>query len=202
MRNCKSWLLNWLKLQQTGGVEPSIDLSEYFRETIVYSSNANTSGAYGFVKKLPDNLQIVDNSLRYAFYLMRGLVEMPNLDTSAVTDMRNAFQGCTSITEVKNWDFSKVTTCSNMFSECLELVYVPVLNLISVNSMTSMFMYCTKLSDESLDNILQICINVPATYSATKTLANVGVRTQDYPRAKIIELPHYQDFVSAGWSIE
>ena len=66
--------------------------------------------------------------------------------------------------------------------------------------MYRMFFYCFSLSDTSLDNILQMCINATS-YTATKTLNHIGIYLDTYPASRIQALPHYQDFLDAGWTI-
>ena len=175
------------------------DLLDYFTSPMPFGSSASTAGLYTLIKKLPDNLEI-GTSLRYACYKMQSLEEMPAWDTSNVTDMRNTFQGCVSLTTVKPWDTSKVITTQNMFNECVELVNVPVLDTSSITNIASMFYYCNKLSYDSIDNILQMCININPAYTGAKKLRTL-LSVDNYITATIQSLPHYQAFVSAGWTI-
>lgn len=225
MSKCKKWLLNWLKLQQKGGVEPtgtaditengvydvaqfeyadvnvpSAVLTDYFTSPIPYGSNSSTLGVYNLIKKIPDNLE-VGTSLSYSFYLMKSLIEMPDIDTSSVTDTSYCLTGCSSLVTARQWDLSHVTNARGMFSECSSLVNVPVYNLASCTTPNNMFNYVTTLSDESLDNILQSCISMTS-YTGTKKLTTLGISTTNYSRATIQGLEHYSAFVSAGWSID
>ena len=63
-----------------------------------------------------------------------------------------------------------------------------------------MFYSCPKLTDKSIDNILKMCINA-ISYSGVKTLQILGFSSNDYPASRIQELPSYQDFIDAGWTI-
>ena len=60
---------------------------------------------------------------------------------------------------------------------------------------------CPNLTDTSLDNLLQMCINSNVTSSTRKNLNDVGLTATDYPVSRIQALPHYQDFINAGWTI-
>lgn len=57
-----------------------------------------------------------------------------------------------------------------------------------------------KLTDASLDNILQMCINATS-YTETKTLAELGLSNYRASVSRVEALPHYQDFLNAGWTI-
>ena len=48
----------------------------------------------------------------------------------------------------------------------------------------------TEIDDEKIDN-----------GSVYKNLSEQGFTSANYPATRIQALPHYQDFVSAGWSI-
>lgn len=59
-----------------------------------------------------------------------------------------------------------------------------------------MFYNCIKFSDESLDNILAMCIN--AKKIKNKTLANIGLSPIQAEICKT--LSNYSAFTSAGWA--
>ena len=54
------------------------------------------------------------------------------------------------------------------------------------------------LTNESLDNILQFCITSKI---ENGTLKYLGLTSNYYPATTIQSLPHYQDFINAGWTI-
>ena len=77
---------------------------------------------------------------------------------------------------------------------------IPLLNAASATNMDYMFVGCEKLTDTSLDNILQMCISA-TNYTGTKTLAQLSINDATvYPASRIQALPHYQDFINAGWT--
>jgi hypothetical protein len=175
------------------------------------------------------SLQIYNNwtpsaSLRSKFASDKNLVYMPLVNTSTATDMYNMFQGCQNlsyiplldtgnvtnmiglfdycqnITKVPLFDTKNVTMMNSMFSNCVKLIDIPVFDTKKLTDAGMMFYNCTKLSDQSLDNILQMCINATS-YTKTKTLNYMYVNSTAFPASKIQSLPHYQEFVEAGWSI-
>lgn len=127
------------------------------------------------------------------------LKEVPMLDTSKIKTMSNCFISCALIETMPLWDTHLVTAMSSMFSGCSELKNVPVLDTRSLLTASNTFMSCNKLTDESLNNILKMCINATL-FAGTKTLYALGFRKTVYTQAKIESLSNYADFVTAGWS--
>lgn len=154
------------------------DLSEYFEETIQNGGYVSANIRPGFVysiKKIPEDLVINTTTANYLFCTFNG-AELPLIDTSNVVQFNNAFSECTNLTTIPIYDTSKA------------------------NSLSNMFMATDNLNDTSLDNILQMCINA-VLYNGTKTLYQLGLRSNAYSVSRIQALPHYQDFINAGWTI-
>ncbi len=131
------------------------------------------------------------------FYECWNLKEIPLINTSNVANMANMFYDCRGMTSIPKLVTSKATNMASMFYNCLYLESVPVLDTSSVTSMQNMFKYCTRLSDESLNNILQMCINAKKiTSSSTKTLSYIGLTSDQATRCQ--SLSNYQAFLDAG----
>ena len=143
-------------------------------------------------------------SLLNKFNANEKLKFMPLVDTSIATNMSQMFRNCHTLSSIPQLNTSNVTNMSSMFGGCESLINVPQLNTSNVTNMSSMFSSCVSLSDTSLDNILQMCINATS-YTGTKTLKTIGFQytsmTSKYPASRIEALPHYQDFIDAGWTI-
>lgn len=125
------------------------------------------------------------------------------LNTENVTRMNECFSGCTGLTSVPKFNTKNVTTMQRMFQNCYSLASVPLFDTsgLTGNSFLYMFNNCSNLTDTSLDNILQMCINATG-YTGTKSLSTLGITsTATYPATRIQALPHYQDFINAGWTI-
>ena len=135
-----------------------------------------------------------------AFNSCIELTTLPLLDTSNVDSMRGAFSGCSKLKTIPLFDTSNVTNMKGMFSSCNNLQNLPKLNTSKVTNFQVMFSGCNILTDESVDNILQMCANATS-YTSTKTLAYMSLTSTFYPASKIQSLPHYQDFINAGWTI-
>ena len=140
------------------------------------------------------------NNMTWMFYNCYSLISVPLLNTSNVTNFISAFNNCCSLKEIPLIDTSSVTKADNMFNNCYCLEKIPVLNTSNVTSCRNTFFGCKSLNNESLDNILQMCINATS-YTGTKTLAYIGFNSSNYPASKIMSLTHYQNFIDAGWTI-
>ena len=147
-------------------------------------------------------LPLIDTSkvtnMNMCFYECRALKELPSLNTSSVTNLTYTFQNCFSLKKVGNIDTSKVTDFYFTFLSCASLEDIPVFDMRSAQSIDGMFYDCQKLTDQSLDNLLQ-SLTSATSYTGTKTLAHINL--WGYSDEKIQSCPHYQDFVNAGWSL-
>lgn len=111
-------------------------------------------------------------------------------------NMEAMFFACEKLKEVPAFDTSKVTSMYNMCRGCYKLVTVPILDTTNVTNMLSMFYGCYVLSDESLNNILAMCIS--ATQISNKKLSYIGLSTTQIAKCKT--LSNYQAFLDAGWT--
>lgn len=131
---------------------------------------------YNYAKQIKENW-IPTSSMKEKFQSDSKLAIMPLVDTSEVTNFRMAFRTCPRLTTV------------------------PVLDTSSANDLSYMFYDTPNLSNESLDNILQMCINA-SSYTGAKTLRSLSLSSSYYSDEKIQALPHYQAFINAGWVIQ
>ena len=134
-------------------------------------------------------------------YFYYSIIEIKDLNISALTSTRNMFSGYKNLKKIGQLNTLNVENMNTMFSNCEKLETVSILNTSKVKQMNSIFNGCTSLTDTSLDNILQMCINTTSEYTKTKTLAQLGFSATNYPTSRIQALPHYQDFIDAGWTI-
>ena len=135
--------------------------------------------------------------------MIRGctsLKTIPLLDTHNVTAMNNMFIYSSNIESIPLLDTSKVTTFNQMFYNCTNLKTFPKLDASKVTDFSYMFYGCNSLTNESLDNILQMCIGATS-YTGDKNLLMFQMNQTYYKGARMRSLPHYQDFINAGWSL-
>ncbi len=129
------------------------------------------------------------------------LETIPMLDTSHVTDMTNMFYGCTNLQTVPELDTSSATKMNRMFSGCTNLQTVPELNASSVTDMLYIFEKCPNLSEESLNNILKMCISVSSSGYDTKSHKELEYMGLTREQADICKtLSNWDAFVAAGWT--
>ena len=183
----------------------------------------NITTDYNYSKNIYDNWDSTQTNLTNKFQNNNNLVYMPLVDTSNATNVTYMFNSCIYLIEVPSLDFSNVTDATNIFYNCQNLETVSSINFSKANNLLyafysctnlknvgeitikstsdirGMFNGCNSLTDESLDNILQMCITATELY--TKTLVNIGFNSTYYPSSRIQALPHYQDFIDAGWTI-
>lgn len=159
---------------------------------------------YKFQSNKMKFMPLVDTSIATnmasMFQYCYGLIIIPQLNTSNVTNMGYMFRSCYSLTSVPLLNTSKVTNMGYMFQECVALKDVPIFDAGKATTFNNIFEYCESLTDESLDNILQMCIGA-SSYNGTKTLSQLGIKKSYYPATRIQALPHYQNFINAGWTI-
>ncbi len=147
------------------------------------------------------------SSLIYAegmFNNCTSLTTVPLLNLNNVTNAQDMFKNCTNLTSIPQLNFPKATNVSTMFSLCTNLADVPVLGIgngsATLSNASNIFSNCPNFTDNSLNNILQICINM-TNYSGTKTLYYLGFRSSRYDASRIQGLSNYQAFLDAGWTI-
>lgn len=127
-----------------------------------------------------------------------GPLSLPT--TGSNIQARRMFYYCPNLKSVSI--SGKVTDAREMFKQCYALEDITKFDLGVTNSTyhQNMFQNCEKLTDTSLDNILQMCAEATGVPS-NKTLAYLGLSSTYYPASRIQALPHYTDFTTAGWTI-
>lgn len=120
-----------------------VDINEYFGDTL-QTGNSSTSSINMIIKKIPTPTTLpIDCS--YLFAKCESIEEIPQLDTSQVTNMTNMFLSCKSITTIPSIDTSNCTNMNGMFRSCESLQETPLLDTSQVTNMNNMFNDCKKL---------------------------------------------------------
>lgn len=196
--------INWSSIGYSG--EPEA-VKDYYDYAVEIKNNWTPKTDIQYLFNGDRNIMffpLVDTSIttRMAgtFQGCNALVSVPLLDTSNVTSMGYMFSNCYIIKKIPQFNTSSLINMNSTFSNCASLEELPILNTSKVTNFSNTFTGCISLTDESVDNILQMCINATL-YSGTKTLSQLGFRTNYYPTSRIQALPHYQAFINAGWTI-
>lgn len=189
-------VVSYLLGKQAGGGDTPTPSGDYF--TALTNGGTQTPGILSCIKTFPADIEVSGTSLAYTFKNCTGLTQVPLFDTSNVKNMTQTFYNCYSITEIPKLDTSSVTNFMMTFFQCSSLVTIPVLDTSSATSLDSTFSSCFNFSNETLNNILIMCINAK-NYSGNKTLYATGLSSSYAGR--IPSLPKYQDFLDAGWTM-
>ena len=166
------------------------------------SSRTNMQNFFSYCSNLT-TIPLLDTSnvtnMNAMCYNCQVLSSIPLLNTSKVTNMTSAFSNCKALTSMPLLDTSNVTNMGNMFYGSNNITSLPLFNTTKVTDMGNMLAGVHSLDDTSLDNVLQMCIN--SAVSSNKTLTSLGFNMTYEPASRIQALPHYQDFINAGWTI-
>lgn len=124
------------------------------------------------------------------------------LGTTA-TDCRSVFEGCAKLTEVPYLETSKATTMAYFCNGCSSLVTLPEYDTSSVSAagLGDFIKNCRNLSDESLDNMLKMCLKSKVLTNAAaswRQLSSVGFTAAQLDRC--LEMDSYKACLAAGWS--
>ena len=153
---------------EIASIESGVDINEYLSDTITKGDSSlggwtktiiklrspltieGTDATYMFANCLLNELPQIDTSsvtnMSSMFNGCINLATIPQIDTSSVTNMSNMFSNCTSLATIPQLDTSSVTNMSNMFSNCVHLATIPQLDTSSVTNMTYMFSDCVRLA--------------------------------------------------------
>lgn len=117
----------------------------------------------------PSNKIYVYNTMNFWY---SNINNVDILDISECTGLNDKFKfGEFTDMNLSAWNTQNVTSMSNLFYSCENLLNIDVSNLNVVNLLyiDGMFAYCNNLSNESIDSIINMCLN--ATNVVTKNLS-------------------------------
>lgn len=138
---------------------------------------------------------------QYMFYSCTNLEEVNSIiNLNSCTSCTSMFQSCSKLEAVTITNTNNVTNMGSMFNGCTALITIPVFETNNVGSsgFRNVFTGCTSLSNTSLNNILQMCINATKVGSSYKKLSSIGLTSAQATTCQ--SLSNYQAFVNAGWS--
>lgn len=127
---------------------------------------------FNIAKEIKDNWDNTTTNMLEMFRGRKDIFIFPMIDTSNVTNMNSVF-----------------------YSSSINIV--PVLETKNVTGLYNTFGYCSQLEPNSLNNIMQMCINATS-YTRTKTLKEIGLSSTQATTCQ--SLSNYQAFLEAGWT--
>lgn len=119
------------------------------------------------------------------------------INTSNVTNMYRTFMNCYRLEIIPLLDTFKVENFNEIFKNCSKLKNIPEFDTSNIKFMSNAFGNCSNLTNESLNNILAMCINA-TNYTGTKTLKYIGLTQAQATTCQT--LSNYQAFLDAGWT--
>ena len=129
-----------------------------------------------------------------------NLINASTINAPNVTTANAIFNQCSSMITAPEIILPKATITRHILSHCTSLVNVPVYDFPLATNLDNMFYNDTALSDESLNNIMQTCINLTAFTAIGKnlTLKYIGLTEEQANKCKT--LSNYSAFTAAGWT--
>ena len=134
--------------------------------------------AYSNITNLPEIDTSVVTDMNIMFWQCWNLVDIPNLNTTNVTNMSGMFLNCRNILNISNFDMSNVIDVSNMFSGCLNLTNLPALNTINIINAKYMCQNCFGLVEVENLNTSNVIIAAYA-FSECWNLVNIPLLNMD-----------------------
>jgi len=129
------------------------------------------------------------------------------VDTLLFRRCQGLFWGNTELVEAPFFDTSNVVSVNSMFRDCTNLVTVPHYNCTSVaqlsasgtSYMANIVLNCPNLSDESLNNIMAMCLDMTmGDVPDMRTLSWIGLSAEQRTRCKA--LPNWNALVAKKWT--
>lgn len=160
----------------------------------------NLSFDYAFAESKITSFPYMDTSkVTYfgnAFTRCSNLKCFPDIDITGATNIYYMFDSCTSLVTAPKLDMRNTTHMPCMFRGCSALVNVPVYQIPNVKNANNVFYNCNALSNESLNNILLMCVS--GVNVENKTLKGIGLTSAQANICKT--LSNYSAFINAGWA--
>lgn len=138
----------------------------------------------------------------------KQITSLPYFDTSNGTNFGQMCQSARALVSFPQINTSNGTNFADMFQDCKALVNVPVLDWSKATGLNNVFggyssgglPACDNLSNESLNNILEMCANATAyiQQGTNMTLKYIGLTSAQATTCET--LSNWDTFVNVGWS--
>lgn len=140
--------------------------------------------------------------------MSKQITSLPYFDASNGTNFSQMCGSCSALVSFPQINTSNGTNFYNMFTNCKALVNVPVLDWSKATNLNDVFggytsaaqPACDNLSNESLNNILEMCANATAyiQQGTNMTLKYIGLTSAQATTCQT--LSNWDAFVAAGWT--
>jgi len=165
---------------------------------------ANAVNAFSYCTNLMqiDNIVFPSSSIQcYGMFAgCNNLVSIFNT-TIHVDNAQFMFSGCNNLITLPNFITTNFANAYCMFSSCFNLIGMPQYNTSNVINMSQMFLRCNNLSNESIQNIVNMCINS----NVNSSYRNLSCNNYYSPLyGTMFNNSYYQDrwqeLTDAGWT--
>jgi len=132
----------------------------------------------------------------------RNVLNIPNYNTSNVMNMTYMLEYHYNLSTTPNFNTANVVSMAYMFAEDIKLTSVVTYNTANVTNMCGMFIKCNNLSDASVQNIINMCLNSNVTNTTIMNLntANVYSIFRDSNITSERYSNRLEELTQAGWS--
>ena len=113
-------------------------------------------------------------NMAHMFYGAYNITNISNFNTVNVTNMSNMFYSCNHLTSIPLFDTSNVVNTFGMFNGCINLIDVPQFDTNKVTTIRYMFTQCNNLSNSTIQNIVNMCLNSNLASATYKNLRNTN----------------------------
>lgn len=134
----------------TNYAEANVNVTSNYNAKITTTPQIELSKIIAYIQEVPLINTSSLTTLKELFSGCTSLTTIPLLNTSNCTNFQSFMQGCISLTSILKFDLTKATTLASMFIGCTALTNVPAFDTTSaLTTLTSMFQNCSSLT--SLD---------------------------------------------------
>lgn len=154
---------------------------------------------FNSAKNIKENWDNNTTNMNYIYSNNTNLLFFPLVNTSNVTSINSTFS-YSVLQHIEKVDTKKVTNMSQCFDTCRFLMDVPAFEIPLITSTSGIyncFKNCNYLTNESLNNIMAMCLSA-INISGTKTLKNLGLSSAQCTICQ--GLSNYSAFTAAGWT--
>lgn len=162
----------------------------------------------GFTKYIEELRNIDCSNFPYMNGLFGSLYSLKKITISKMPttsyELTQSFINCKSLISAPTIDTSKAKGFMRTFWGCVGLKNVPVYDVSGISnssfSLYNTFTDCPSLTNDSLNNIMQMCINATNKVAGSdfKTLKSVGL--SEIQSETCQSLSNYNAFIAAGWT--
>ena len=176
---------------------PNFDISNVNNMIGMFKNCRNLLSVPNFILK---NSEEPEYDCTEMFAGCTNLSEVPNLDFhfATINNAVNMFKHCNLNTTPNFIDLGIVNNMAGMFDGCSNLVNVVQYSTTYTTDMNGMFRECNNLSDDALQNIINMCLNSSCNYKQLLGSYDAVLADTDISNTRFEN--RWNDLYLAGWN--